>query len=616
MCAIAGVFRAAGVDTSPVGAMARAMSHRGPDEHTTRRFGGAKPYAALGVERLAIVGLDQGRQPAKDPSGRYRVALNGEIYNHATLRRELVANGVAIQGTSDTAVLAALIANSGLERALSMCHGMFAMAVLDTVERRLFLVRDRLGVKPLHWAQTSDGTVAFASELKGLRAHPALDFTLNPTAIQSYLLFEYIPTPMTIWSDIHKVEPGCWIEVDAAGVHHHQWWTQPTWIGGRPGNFNKWANSLHGALQVAVRMRTQADVPVGYLLSGGLDSAAVASVAAGMTGEPIHTFSVSIASEGFDEGQAAAQTAAALGANHHTAKLHPEDLAPLLRDITASMDEPLADSSLIATWRLMSLVRDSGLKCVLSGDGADETLGGYPTYLAHQLAVPARFLRGGLRHAVDKMPVRTDGVTRDYMAKRFVSGLNEPWQRRHQVWMGSWYASEIGADEAAWARTDSIAQESGGDTVGRAMGLDQRMYLSDGVLVKVDRAAGAHGLEVRSPFLDHSIGTLAAQMGTGHHIRGRSTKRVLRAAVEGVVPEAARTRAKKGFGTPVGPWLRGPCQHLLTDLPERTASWIPEATCANTISEHLSGSADHRRRLWSALVLAEWLEGPHGPSRA
>ena len=361
-----------------------------------------------------------------------------------------------------------------------------------------------------------------------------------------------------------------------------------------------------------MRLRAQADVPVGYLLSGGLDSAAVASVAASMTHDPIQTFSVSIASEGFDEGRAAAQTAAALGASHHSATLRPEDLAPILHQVTASMDEPLADSSLIATWRLMSLVREAGLKCVLSGDGADEMLGGYPTYLAHQLAGPARLLRGGLQRAVERMPVRTDGVTQDYMAKRFVLGLDQPWHRRHQVWMGSWLPEEIDAADVAWKRADEIAQHAGSDTVGRAMALDQRMYLSDGVLVKVDRASGAHGLEVRSPFLDDSIGNLAAQMGTGHHIRGRATKRVLRAAMEGIVHEPARTRTKKGFGTPVGPWLRGPCQHLLRDLPSRTSAWIPESACARAVKEHLSGAADHRRRLWSALVLAEWADGPHG----
>jgi asparagine synthase (glutamine-hydrolysing) len=612
MCAIAGVFRAAGVDTAPVRAMAKAMHHRGPDEHTTRRYGGSKPYAALGIERLAIVGLDNGRQPAKDPTGRYRVALNGEIYNHDILRRELLANGVEVQGQSDTAVVAALIASNGLARTLSMCHGMFAMAVLDTVERRLFLVRDRMGVKPLHWAQTPDGTLAFASEIKGLRAHPDLPFKLNPTAVQSYLLFEYIPTPMTIWSGVNKIEPGCWLEVDADGVRQHRWWDPPTWAGGRPGNFNKWARSLHGALQVAVRLRAQADVPVGYLLSGGLDSASVASVAASMSAGPIQTFSVSIAAEGFDEGRAAADTAAALGAEHRTATLKPEDLTPLLKQVTSAMDEPLADSSLIATWKLMGMVQGAGIKCVLSGDGADETLGGYPTYLAHQLAGPARLLRGGLSRAVDRLPVRTEGVTQDYMAKRFVKGLEHPWQRRHQVWMGSWLPEELAIDESVWTRVDALAQEVGSDTVGRVMALDQRMYLSDGVLVKVDRAAGAHGIEVRSPFLDHSMVNLAAEMGTGHHIRGRATKRVLREAMTDVVPEAARLRSKKGFGAPVGPWLRGPCQHLLDDLPGRTSAWIPEAACARAVDEHLSGAADHRRRLWSALVLAEWVDGPHG----
>ncbi len=613
MCAIAGVFRASGVDTSPVGPMVRAMESRGPDDHTTRRYGGHSAYAALGVQRLAITGLNDGRQPASDPSGRFRVALNGEIYNHHALRRELIANGVAIRGESDTAVVAALIASNGLERALTMCHGMFAMAVLDTKERRLFMVRDRVGVKPLHWTQLPDGTVAFASEIKGLRAHHGVPFRLNTEAIQSFLLFEYVPTPSTIWQGIAKVEPGCWIECSRDGIKHHRWWTSPPWAGGRPGNFEKWAKSLHGALQVAVKMRAEAEVSVGYLLSGGLDSGTVAAIGARMSRSPIQTFSVSVQANGFDEGDAAAETARALGAHHTTAHLSASDLLPILQKVTAAMDEPLADSSLVATWCLMEAVQASGLKCVLSGDGADEMLGGYPTYLAHRVAGPASLFRHGLGRAVNRLPVTNGGVTGDYMARRFVDGLEYPWARRHQIWMGSWLPEELDVAERVWDRVDEVGAESGDDTVGRAMGLDQRMYLSDGVLVKVDRAAGAHGIEVRSPFLDHSILNLASEIGTGHHIRGQTMKRVLREAARGVVPEAARTRQKKGFGTPVGPWLRGPCRHLLDDLPARTAAWIPAEICRRTIDQHLSGEADHRRRLWTALTLAEWLEGPHGP---
>jgi asparagine synthase (glutamine-hydrolysing) len=612
MCAITGVFRAAGVDPRPVSAMSRALAHRGPDAHSVRRYGGTAPYASIGVERLAIVDVEQGTQPAADPSGRYRVALNGEIYNHARLRRDLIANGLMLKTASDTEVVAALIATNGLERTLSMCHGMFAMAVLDTQERRLFLVRDRMGVKPLHWTQTQDGTVAFASEIKGLLAHPTVNPTLDRAAVDAYLMFEYVPTPMCIWSSIHKVEPGTWLAVSAEGVSTHRWWTPPVVEPGRPGNFERWAQSLHGALQVAVRQRTEADVPTGFLLSGGLDSAAVAALAAAGSDRPLHTFSLSIAADGFDEKDAAAQTAAAIGATHHCASIGPTDLEPLLHAVTAAMDEPLADSSLIATWRLMASVKAAGLKCVLSGDGADEILGGYPTYLAHQVAGPASGVRRLLDQAISRLPVRTNGVTGDYMARRFLDGLGLPWQRRHQVWMGSWLPNELGVGDAVWARPDQIAESAGADPIGRAMSLDQRMYLSDGVLVKVDRAAGAHGIEVRSPFLDHSVVELAASMGTGHHIRGTANKRVLRAAMANVLPEAVRSRPKKGFGTPVGPWLRGASSHLLDGLPDRTANWIPPEACAQAISEHLSGQTDHRRRLWSALILAHWAEGPHG----
>ena len=612
MCAIVGVFNASGVDPRPVTAMARSLTHRGPDAHSVRRYGGRSPYAAIGVERLAIVDIEHGTQPAQDPSGRYRVALNGEIYNHERLRRELIANGVALKTDSDTEVIAALIASNGLERALSLCHGMFAMAVLDTQTRRLFLVRDRMGVKPLHWSQTEDGTLVFASEIKGLLTHPAIKPKLNPAAIDAYLMFEYVPTPMSIWASVHKIEPGTWLEISAEGQSTHQWWTHPVIAPGRPGNFERWAGSLYGALQVAVKQRVAADVPLGFLLSGGLDSAAIAALAAVQSNKPIQTFSLSIAADGFDERSAAEHTARVIGAEHHTTTIGPADLQPLLLEITAAMDEPLADSSLISTWRLMASVKAAGLKCVLSGDGADEVFGGYPTYLAHQLAGPAKGIRGLLKRAIDHTPVRTDGVTRDYMARRFVQGLNLPWQRRHQLWMGSWLPEEIGIEATVWARADQIAEAVGTDPIGRAMSLDQRMYLSDGVLVKVDRAAGAHGIEVRSPFLDHSIVELAASMGTGHHIRATANKRVLRAAMADVLPNDIRSRPKKGFGTPVGPWLRGSSRHLLDDLPERTASWIPPDACRRAVTEHIDGSADHRRRLWSALVLAQWAEGPHG----
>jgi asparagine synthase (glutamine-hydrolysing) len=613
VCGIAGVFNAAGVDTSPVPAMARALAHRGPDSHTVRRYGGRKPYAAIGIERLSIVDPAHGHQPASDASGRWRVALNGEIYNHTRIARELAAEGVVFKSGSDTELVAELIARIGLDRALERCHGMFALVVLDTVERRLFLVRDRMGVKPLHWTCLPDGTVAWASEIKGLKQHPKLAVHIDPVAVKQFLLFEYIPTPRTIWSEVHKVAPGTWVVADARGVHHHRWWHPPVAPGGGAGNFDRWAQSLRGALQVAVHQRMEADVPVGYLLSGGIDSGSVAALAAARSDTPIHTFSMHVEGPGFDEGDAAVETARALGAIHHSATFGPGDLERLLVAIGASMDEPLADSSLLPTWKLMAAVRDAGFKCVQSGDGADESFAGYPTHLAHRLATAASPARALLRRVADALPVTEAGVSKDYMARRFVDGLGLPWHRRHQVWMGAWMPHEIQADDRVWAEVDAhAAAVEGADTVARALYLDQRMYLGDGVLTKVDRAAGAHGIEVRSPFMDHAVVELAAQMGTRHKLRGTTTKRVLRAAVSDLLPESTRDRKKKGFGAPVGPWLRGSCTHLLDGLAERVDTWLPGERVRDCVADHRAGDVDHRRRLWSALVLAEWAEGPWG----
>jgi asparagine synthase (glutamine-hydrolysing) len=358
----------------------------------------------------------------------------------------------------------------------------------------------------------------------------------------------------------------------------------------------------------------EADVPVAYLLSGGIDSSSVAALAAAKARESIHTFSMHVASPGFDEGTTAARLAADLGTVHHQVHFRPDDLPEVLRAITAGMDEPLADSSLLPTWKLMGAVRAEGFSCVQSGDGADESLAGYPTYPAHWLAGPAAPARGILRRLTQALPMQEGGVTADYMARRFTEGLGLPWARRHQVWMGAWLPEEIQADPRVWTEVDAHAEATqGADPASRAMYLDQRMYLGDGVLVKVDRAAGAHGIEVRSPFVDHAVVELSAQMGIGHKLRGRTGKRVLRAAVADLLPPEVLERKKKGFGAPVGPWLRGPCTGLLDGLEDRVADWVPGASVRRAVEEHRAGQADHRRRLWSALILAEWLSGPWGP---
>lgn len=622
MCGIAGVFHPHRTEPAVlrhVRAMTSALAHRGPDDHQLRALGGTDPYAALGVQRLAIIDPAGNLQPVADPqTGRYHVVQNGEIYNYRRIRGELTGFDVSMRSEGDTEVIAALIARQGVDGALSRLVGQFAIAAVDVAERRLSLVRDRMGQKPLYYAVLPDGGIAFSSEIKGLLQHPEVRRDLDPVAIRQYLLWEYVPTPRSIYAGIRKLEPGMCLQLDPSGLRTWRYWTPPVPRGPGEGSLKKWAQSLHGALQVATLHRMRADVPLGYLLSGGLDSTTVSTLAASRTEGALRTFSVAVDSPGFDESEDARAVSAHLGTHHTEVHFGPADLPVILDEITASLCEPLADSSLLPTWKLMATVREAGISCVLSGDGADESFAGYPTYMAHLLARVAAPVRGLLGRAANRMPTTLEGVSRDYMARRFAQGLGLDWHRRHQLWMGAWLPEELGvrSDGLEFAEVDAHAQraQAEADPVARAMYLDQRMYLSDGVLVKVDRASMAHGVEVRCPFLDHSVVELAADIPTQMKLKPRQTKIVLKQAMADEILPAALARKKKGFGAPVGPWLRGPATAMLDELPQQLAEWIPAATLTRAIDEHRQGRADHRRRLWSALVLARWLDGPWGPS--
>jgi asparagine synthase (glutamine-hydrolysing) len=617
MCGIAGLFRLAGVDSRPIQAMTSLLAHRGPDGEKICEVPGpnGSPMAALGVRRLAIVDPEGGEQPVWDESETVLVAFNGEVYNHRRLRTELKGAGRSFRSACDSEVVANLVASAGLETALGRMQGMFSIAVVEPEARRCTLVRDRMGVKPLYWSQLEDGTLLWASEARSLLQHPDIRAREDRRALQALLLFEYIPTPWSAWAGIQKLEPGCMLIADSSGVRIQRWWTPPVPEAGGAGSLLRWSESLRGALSIATYQRMEADVEVGYLLSGGLDSSTIAALAA-RRAEDIFTFSVSVDAAGFDEAKEARAMAEALGARHKEVKLTPEDLPTILAEIGAHMDEPLADSSLIPTWKLMESVAQAGLKCVLSGDGADESLAGYPTCTAHQLAGLARPAKGVLSRLGPLLPTRFEGVSSDYMARRFVEGLDQPWPRRHQIWMGAWLPRELRElDSEVWGPIDShAAQASQTDLPGRAMYLDQRLYLSDGILVKVDRASMAHGIEVRSPFLDHSIVELCASMSTGMKLQRGKTKRVLRRAVQDLLPRSVIDRKKKGFGAPVGPWLRGPCTGLLEGLPEAIEDLVSPDQTRQFIEEHRQGSVDHRRRLWSAIVLRAWREGPWSPS--
>lgn len=606
MCGIVGAYRHKLPPSIHIDDMLRSLSHRGPDDEVgLSLFHNNIPFCQLGATRLSIIDPLSGMQPISDPSNRFWVVMNGEIYNHNTLRRECIGNGHVPLNGSDTAVVATLCSFLPIPQVLERLRGMFAIAITDTLTGELYLVRDRMGVKPLYWATDSQGITFWASEARALLKQPSIKKEANLKAYEHFLLFEYVPSPWTMWKDIHKLQPGHYLHIKDEKTQMVQWWRPPQIVHSTGGSYEYWKKSLYYGLRLATNLRAQADVEVGTLLSGGIDSATITALAA-QEHPRIRSFSLSMPVQGFDEAQQAKETAEHLQLTHHTQSLNFEEYPSLLSEIFNHMDEPLADSSLIPMWGLMKCIKEQGLKCVLSGDGADESFMGYPTYLAHNYRRVARPLNPFVKHLSALRPTRYSGLTSDYMLQRY-GEISEPnWARRHQLWMGAWLPEEIKLKTEFWAITDQWSKTAGNDKVGRAMYLDQRMYLAECVLTKVDRSSMANGVEVRSPFMDHHIVELASQMPkyTKWH-RGRN-KRIIRDLCQSSLPTNVQTRKKKGFGSPIAIYLQTAGKHWLDDLAERCEDWIPPSIMKKSIDEHLSKKRDHRRRLWSAICLSQW----------
>ena len=604
------------VDHAAVAAMSGALVHRGPDDDGLV----AEGPVALAARRLSIIDLPGGHQPLASEDGRVWVVQNGEIYNYRELREELHRRGHAFSTRCDTEVLAHGYEEWG-PALLERLRGMFALAVWDAREGRLLLARDRFGIKPLYY-RIAGGELSFASELKALLRQPGFQPRIDLDALEAFLAFNSIPAPLTVFGEARKLPAGHLLEWDGG--------ERPTirpYADERPRAASEvrtdgdaaLAAELLDRLRDSVRAHLVADVPVGVLLSGGIDSAALTALAAMEAGQPVSTFSIGFEERSFNELEHARLVAERYGTDHHELVLRP-DAAELLPEVVEAFDEPFADSSALPTY-LVSRLAAGKVKVALSGEGGDELFGGYYTYVADLLAPRVGAVAALARPLVERLPSSSEKVSLDYRLKRFVRGAALPPLERHHAWKEIFSPdarAELLRPERRGERNPlelhraRYAETEGAEPLARLQDVDARIYLVDDLLVKTDRASMAHSLEVRVPFLDTVVSELARALPDRLKVRGFSKKRLLRRALEPVLPRSILEGRKQGFSIPAAAWLRGELEGFARDLlaPEtvrRQGFFRPEAV-TRLLDDHVSGREDLSRQLWGLLCFSLWHE--------
>ena len=640
MCGIAGALDQRSTRTPEelraiAAAMAGELRHRGPDGRGV--WCDAARGVAFGHTRLAVVDLSPaGAQPMVSRDGRWVLAFNGEIYNHAALRAKLPDPGT-LQGTSDTEVLLEAAAAWGPERALRQANGMFALALWDRWEERLLLARDRMGEKPLYYAETPQG-VLFASELKSLRRHPDFRARMDAGGLEAYIRYGYVPAPHTILADVRKLPPGCllWLRRgQPAGAPQPYWDLAAVALAGQAepwdGTPDEAAEAVAALASDAVRLRMRADVPVGAFLSGGLDSSLVVALMRAHTSRPVRTFSIGFEEAAYDEAPHARAVAEHLGTDHTELTATTAEALEVIKRLPDIYDEPFADSSQIPTCLLAALTRDH-VTVSLSGDGGDELFAGYARYRFHdRLDRGLRILPAFARHRMARAVTRRDAA----WWERHLTPLRplvRTWAPPGRLGERVHRAGELLSSESSlylrmmsvWPDPATVLRHTSPDPhhmpappgrlpirgSARLRYADQRQYLPDDILVKVDRATMAVGLEARVPLLDHRLVELAWRLPESLLTPGGG-KQVLRQVAAGHVPPDLTGRPKTGFGVPVGAWLRGPLRpwadELLADARTSVQHVLEPAAVETLWREHLDQRGEHGPRLWTLLMLQSWM---------
>jgi asparagine synthase (glutamine-hydrolysing) len=607
MCGICGLVAAA-PEASLVDRMAAAIEHRGPDEGGTDAFG----RCVLGHRRLRVVDLaPTGRQPVASEDGSVVAVFNGEIYNFPELRAELAAQGHELPGTGDTQILPHLYEEHG-PAFVERLDGMFALALWDSARERLVLARDRLGKKPLLWTWLEDGAFAFASEVKAFAELPAFRRDVDLQALDAYLALGYVPGDRSAFASVQRLPPAHVLVLEGREPRLERYW-EP-----RPAepsaSDEEWLERVRGELAAAVRRRLIADVPLGALLSGGIDSSVVVALMAQEASGPVRTFSVGFPDSRYDEREYARAVADRYATEHEEIVVRP-DAASLLPRLAWAFDEPFADSSALPTYLVCELARRR-ITVALTGDGGDEAFGGYERYVAHRLA-------GRLPHAPAVAAARVlralPGGRREprsgaFRAARFLELAGLPPRERYGRLM-ELFPAELRRE--LWTAEAGAELRSAGELLGTPAGgitglqaLDLGTYLPGDLLVKADIASMANSLELRSPFLDHHVVELGLALPDSLKTHGRTGKVALRKAFAEDLPPQVAKRGKRGFGVPVARWFREDLRELagdvLLDPRARHRGQLRPQTVERLLREHQAGSADHGARLWALVMLELW----------
>jgi asparagine synthase (glutamine-hydrolysing) len=603
--------------------MTESLSHRGPDDQGVY----LDTWAGLGSRRLSIIDLAGGQQPITNEDESMWIVFNGEIYNYRELRTYLQHRGHTFRTQADTEVILHLYEEFGTE-CVQHLDGIFAFAIWDSRGREVIIARDRMGIKPLYYTELP-GRLIFGSEMKALLAHPQVERDIDLISLNEYLSFEYVPAPRTILRNIYRLEPGHVLRYNVDGLQTEPYWNirMASSESYPPVHWRDYASGLFDTLKSSVERELVSDVPVGVLLSGGLDSSTIAALMAQLYPGQVQSFSIGFEEASFDESGYARQVANHVGTKHNELILTSKMAAEMVPTITDFLDEPFGDSSLIPTFLLSKFAREQ-VKVVLGGDGGDELFAGYPTLAAHRLieyyerVVPRGIRSTLLPKALDFMPVSFNNISMDFRIRRFLAGRGVPLEVRHHRWLGSFTDEEKSGLLQDWLKpilrdtyTEAYRHTDKCDArlpLNQILYNDMKLYLEGDILYKVDRASMAASLEVRVPFLNREVVNFATRLPLELKLHRLTGKYILKKSMAPHLPGNIINRPKKGFNMPVAYWLTGELRNLTQDMLSesrlKAQGLFNPGYARRLLDDHVARRRDNRKLLWTLLVFQLWYD--------